>query len=801
MRVPLSWLAEFVSWEESTQALAERMTMAGLKVEAIDEVGDVDRHVRVAVVGGVEPHPVGDGLRVCRLELGDERQTVVSAAPGLGPGLRVAVALAGAILPDGRRIEAADVRGVRSDGVLCAEADLALGDETGRVLLLPGAASGTPLREVPGVRDTVVELEITANRGDLLSVRGVARDLAAVLGARLRAPRRRLVERGEPAADAVRVRIEAPDLCPRYAARLVRGVRVGPSPLAARLRLLRAGMRPINAVVDATNLVMLERGQPLHAFDAARVADGLVVVRRARAGELLVTLDGLERALGPDDLVIADARGPLAVAGVMGGAASEVTDATRDVLLESAFFLPAAVRRTARRLGLSSQAAYRFERRVDPAGVSAALDAVAATIATHAGGRVAPGQVDQAPGAGALAARPVRLRPARIDGVLGVSLARATVRRRLRALGMTVERATDGMLVTPPSWRSDVEIEEDLAEEVARLGGYDVIPAALPLVPAAGADEGGARALVRRVRRALAADGLAEMVTLSLVDPASNRLVGSAVMTGLDPVVLVNPLSSELSELRRSPLVGLLRATRLNRSHGASFVGAFEVGTGFGRAGDGPVHERRLVAGVLQGEWPPYGLERSGPPVEFGDVKGVVQNLLATVAPEADARWAPVSDVTLLHPGKAASIEVRGRRLGVAGALHPRVAQALDLAGEVWVLELDFEDLAHYGPRRVGVRALPRFPAVTRDIAVVVDDVFLAETIVEEIRALGDPLVESVTLFDCYRGAPIPEGRKSLAYGIAYRAADRTLTDEEANAAHERVRVHLTARLPLTLRS
>jgi phenylalanyl-tRNA synthetase beta chain len=291
------------------------------------------------------------------------------------------------------------------------------------------------------------------------------------------------------------------------------------------------------------------------------------------------------------------------------------------------------------------------------------------------------------------------------------------------------------------------------------------------------------------------------MVTLSLVDPASNRLVGSAVTAGLDPVVLANPLSSELSELRRSPLVGLLRATRLNRSHGAAFVGAFEVGTGFGRGSEGPVHERRLVTGVVYGDWPPCGVERSGPPVEFGDVKGVVQNLLATLVPDVEARWVPAPDVALLHPGKAARVEVGGRALGVAGSLHPRVAQTLDLAGEVWVFELDFEGLAHYGPRRVGVRALPRFPAVTRDIAVVVDDAFLAETIVEEIRALGDPLVESVTLFDCYRGAPIPEGRKSLAYGIAYRAPDRTLTDEEANGAHERVRARLTARLPLTLRS
>jgi phenylalanyl-tRNA synthetase beta chain len=366
---------------------------------------------------------------------------------------------------------------------------------------------------------------------------------------------------------------------------------------------------------------------------------------------------------------------------------------------------------------------------------------------------------------------------------------------------MTVERQGDAWRVTPPPWRGDLEIEEDVAEEAARLGGYDAIPVTLPLVPAAGADEGGARRLVRRIRRLLAAEGLTEMVTLSLVDPESNQLLGEGLGAGREAVRLANPLSSELSALRRTPLAGLLRAVHLNRSQGAPFVGAFEVGTGFGRDEQGVVDERRLVAGVLYGDWPPRGVERSGPPVDFADLKGVVQNLLAGIVPEDEVRWRPASDVPALHPGKAARIVGRGRSLGVAGALHPGVAQTLDLAGEVWVFELDFEDLAHYGPRRVGVRPLPRFPAVTRDIAVVVDDAFLAATIVEVIRALADPLVESVTLFDRYQGAPIPEGHTSLAYTVAYRAPDRTLTDEEVNAAHERVRAHLSAHLPLTLRS
>jgi phenylalanyl-tRNA synthetase beta chain len=802
VRVPLSWLAEFVTWEASTTALVERMNMTGLKVEAVDEVGDLDPQIRVARLDAVERPTDADRLAVCRLDLGGERRTVVSTAPGLAAGQHVAVALAGALLPDGRPVEAATVRAIASDGVLCSEADLDLGDEATRVLELPDLLPGAILRDAPGVRDTVVELEITANRGDLLSIRGVARDLAAVLGTRMRAPRPAVRERGAPACEQIRLRIDAPDLCPRYAARIVRGVHVCPSPFGVRLRLRRAGMRAINTVVDATNLVMLERGQPLHAFDLARVSGGVVVVRRATPDERLVTLDGVERQLGGADLVIADADGPIALAGVMGGQATEVTVETRDVLLESAFFAPSTVRRTSRRLGLPSHAAYRFERRVDPDGVPAALDAVAATIGRLGGGAIAPGRVEDAPGVEALARPSIRLRPARVQALLGIPLPLSEMRRRLTAVGMTCRNERGTLLVTPPSWRSDLAIEEDLAEEVVRVGGYDVLPATVPLITASGADEGADRRAVRRIRRLLAAEGLSEMVTLSLVDPDTNRVLPGLIGADGLPVLLANPLSSELSELRRSPLSGLVRALRINAARGASFFGAFEVGIGFTRGANGDVRERRAITGLLSGDWPPRGVERSGPPVDFADVKGIVQNLLAGLGiPDEETAWVPVSDVDLMHPGKGARVDAGRTILGLAGAFHPEVVQALDLAGEVWFFELDFRRVAHYRPRRVGVRALPRFPAVTRDIAVVVDEVFLAETILEEVRTLADPLVESVSVFDCYRGAPIPEGKKSLAYTIAYRASDRTLTDEEVNAAHERVRARLSTRFALTLRS
>jgi phenylalanyl-tRNA synthetase beta chain len=561
-------------------------------------------------------------------------------------------------------------------------------------------------------------------------------------------------------------------------------------------------MRPIDAVVDATNYVMLERGQPLHAFDHERLAGRDVGVRRARAGEQLVTLDGVPRALEASDLVIADSRGPIALAGVMGGADSEVTAGTRTLLLESAFFAPAAVRRTARRLGVVSQAAYRFERRVDPAMVPEALDAVAALIVRLVGGRVAPGMVEKAPGVAALGPPTIRLRPRRVVSFLGTNLTRPEIARHLRAVGARPRGEGETLAVTPPTWRSDLQFEEDLIEEVARLAGYARIPVTVPEASIAGGSESPTRTLVGRVRRLLVAAGLTEMVTLTLTDADTNRRVPGFVGRDLGPIAVRNPLSSETGELRRSPLAGLVRALRANVDRGADFVGAFELGKGYGRSAQGSCQEPLALAVLLSGSWPPAGVERGGAPVDFLDVKGICATLLAGLGIEEErVRWRPGGAIAFLHPGKAALLEIDGTPLGVAGALHPEVAQMLDLPAEVWMSELDLAGLAHYVPRRVALRPLPRFPAVTRDLAVVVDEGFAAGEIVEEIRALGSSEVESVRLFDCYRGAPIPGGKKSLAYTIAYRAADRTLTDDEVNRLHATVLTRLSGRFPLEMRS
>ena len=802
MRVPLSWLTEFVSWSGSATDLAERLTMAGFPVEGISAVGQLDPRIRVGRLLAVEPHPDADRLQVCRVDVASaEPASVVSGAPGLAAGQLVPIALPGARLPRGEEVQAVELRGVRSAGALCSEAELDLSDDASRVCVLPDdAVPGRPLVELPGIADVVLEVEVTPNRGDCLSMLGVAREVAALTGCRLRQRRLRLREAGTPAAEQLRVRVDAPDLCPRYDARLVRGVRPVASPLWLRLRLNRAGMRAVGAVVDATNYVMLECGQPLHAFDAERLS-GEIIVRRAVAGERIVTLDGVERSLETADLVIADARGPVAIAGVMGGGHSEVTSDTRVLLLESAVFAPSAVRRTSRRLGLASQAAYRFERRVDPAATPDALDAVAGLIVRLAGGRIAPGVVEAAAGLADLAPPTIFLRPRRAVSILGMPLTRGEITRRLRALGARCHGDGRAISVTPPSYRGDLRQEEDLIEEIARVGGYETIPTTLPEAPITHGADTPTRSFVQRVRTVLAGEGLAEMVTVSLTDEVTNERLPGFVGRALAPIALRNPLSSESSALRRSPLAGLLRALRLNLDRGAEFVGAFELGKGYGRDAEGRACEPQAIAILLYGLWPPCGAERSGPPVDFLHLKGIVTNLLATLGlGDERVAWQPVGEVGFLHPGKSALVALDGEAVGVVGALHPEIVQACDIAGEVWLAELDLARLAHYVPRRVAPWPLPRFPAVTRDIAVIVDEGFRAGEIIEEVRALRDVDIESVRLFDCYRGTPVPSGKKSLAYTIAYRAPDRTLTDDEVNARHAAVLERLSSRFQLELR-
>lgn len=785
MRISLQWLSEYVDLP-APEELARRLTAVGLEVEATERSGQGLDGVVVARILSSEKHPDAEKLSVTSIDRGDGQPLqVVCGARNYQVGDLVPLATVGTTLPGGTRISKARLRGVESFGMLCSARELGLSeDASGLLLLPPDLAPGAPIATALKLEDVLFEVNVTPNRPDALSHLGIAREVAAATGTPLKRPAAAPREGGPPAAEAVKVRIEAPEKCARYAARVVEGVTIGPSPLWLQQRLERCGIRAISNVVDATNLVLLELGHPLHAFDLDKVAGAEIVVRTARPGERMTTLDGKERVLDTDDLVIADRDRSSALAGVMGGGDSEISAGTRRVLVESAWFQPATVRRTARRHGLHTEASHRFERGADPGMVTAALDRCAALIAELAGGTVRPGVVDAQ-------ARPaprttVRLRWKRPGQLLGLEVAANDIRRILGGLGFT-ERDSDGEGATweVPSWRVDVAIEEDLVEELTRTLGYQVIPETLPrlaLDTPAIAPRLEAQA---RTRVALEAAGFREVVSYAFVPPQDLE----AFEPGVRPVALKNPISAEMAVMRTSVVPSLLRAAAFNRRQGRDSARLYELASAFWpRAGadrDPPAIERPVVAGVLAGRRSPLSWAATGVASDFHDLKGVVEGVLAALGADAVFEQAGRA-VAWLHPRAAALVRSReGARLGAMGEVHPRVAQAFDLPRGVLAFELDAAELLAAARLVPGYRPIPRLPAVLRDLAVVVDEAVAAAAVTAVVRE--EPLVEEVTLFDVYRGAPLADGRKSLALAIRYRAPDRTLTDAEADAAHANI--------------
>ena len=797
MRVPWTWLLEFVDVDLEPTPLADRLTMAGLEVEAIDEIGRDLAAVVCAELVTVAPHPNAERLTVCTIRTADGMATVVCGAANLRVGSRVAFAPADTRLPDGRRVETADVRGVASAGMLCSEAELGIGADASGLLILPEAAPiGARVGTVLGLEDTVLEVAITPNRGDCLSVVGIAREVAALTGRPLRRERMALRESADPAADLISIRIDDPDRCGRYVGRILSGVTVGPSPLWMQARLRAAGMRPVNNVVDVTNYVMLERGQPLHAFDYDRLDAKTIVIRRAAQERTFVTLDGQTRTLEADDLLITTGRIPVALAGVMGGGDSEVTADTRRILLESAWFAPAGIRRTARRLALRTEASYRFERTTDIEGVGLAADRAAALIVKHAGGSVARGRVDTYPSVRPPAPIPLRLK--RIEDVLGVTVPRAEVVQRLKGLGASVAPATAGALnVTPPSYRSDLTREIDLIEEIVRVGGYENVPTTVPECVLSGAHEVPARRRAAELTRFLAAVGLWEAVPWSFCSPRLNALFPGLGVARM-PVAVLNPVTQDDCELRMSLGSGLLRAVRENLAQGARDVALFAVGKVFWREAD--IAEGLRVAAAVCRNFALRELDRDTV-ATFDDIKGVVESVLEFLG-VGGARWTTATDVQAYHPGKTARVWLGDQLVGVVGALHPAVEEEFDVDGPCWLFELDLDQVLHYEARRIAFKELPRFPAVVRDVAVVVDAAFASDDLVQFVRTWrrGADVIERVELFDQYVGPPIADGRKSLAYSIAYRAADRTLTDAEVNDLHGALLAALRDALPVEMR-
>jgi phenylalanyl-tRNA synthetase beta chain len=797
MKVTLNWLREFVPIELEPGALCDRLSMGGLEVEGIEHPGADIAGVIVAEIVSTSRHPNADRLTVCEVRTAAPNTVqVVCGATNMSAGDRVALAPPGTVLPGGRAIERSEIRGVASAGMLCSEAELGLSDEAAGILILDRDASlGQRVGAHLGIEDTVIEISVTPNRGDCLSIVGIAREIAALTGQRMLQTRIKVAERGAPIGEAVTIRIDDPQGCARYCARLVHGVRIAPSPRWLQHRLLAVGIRPINNVVDATNFVMIERGQPLHAFDFHRLPRREIVVRRAGAPTTMQTLDGVARRLEADDLLITTGAEPIAVAGVMGGADTEVTAKTTGVLLESAWFDPASIRRTRRRLDLASESSLRFERGVDIAGVPLALDRAAALLRQLANGQVGAGVIDVYPNRSTAA--PIQLRSKRIEELLGVSLSRSEIAGTLKALGAGVAAGPPGSFsVSVPSFRSDLTREIDLIEEVARVVGYDRLPASMPAVALEVGSLPERTRLANAFRGLLTAAGLLEVIPLSFSSPRTNQLFPGIGVAGR-AVELLNPLRRDEAELRRSLLGGMVNVWRLNRNQGASAIAAFAIGKVFWH--DGEPREGWRLAGALANEMPYAGLGARRQ-VEFADGKGLVEALFDWLHLNDQIRWQRLQGSGAFHPGKSAAIQLGEQPIGVLGALHPNVEEELALTEPNCLFELDLEKLLPYSPPRLTFRGLPRFPAVVRDLALVGDQDFLSRRVVEFIREWRSELVEDVTLFDEYVGASIPPGKKSLAYSISYRASDRTLTDEEVNRLHDELTAALQNALPVELR-
>ena len=808
MKISFNWLRELVDLPAgvSSDEVARRLTLAGLEVESIDRRGRELTGVRVAEVRGLKAHPQAEKLRIVRVSLGSaggdqdrEEDVVCGAANVPPPGGRVAWAPPGATLPGGLTLSRKAIRGVESPGMLCSEKELGMGEAAssvdGILILSTEHPLGADLAAVLGIADDVFEVNVTPNRADALSHAGIAREVAGLFGVAWKLPPLpgpRLLE-ADAAGPGVSVEIRDPAASPRYQATVIRGVRVGPSPIAMRVRLGSCGVRAISNLVDITNYVMLETGHPLHAFDLDKIERG-IVVRRAEPGESLRTLDGVDRRLEPGDVVIADARRAVALAGVMGGADSEVTASTTNVLLEAATFDPRSVRRTAKRLGLHSEASHRFERGVDATGVPTAGARAAALIAALGEGGIAGQPVDR------LVAPPeprqIELSLATLRRIAGFEIPPDKAVAQLRGIEIPVERRGDSLLATVPTFRPDLVIEEDLVEEVMRLHGYDAAPVRLPL--GGRAPDSSPERTADRARDLLAALGMNEIAGWAFVPRAALGALGVPALA--NGIAVANPISADYEVMRTSLLPGLLDAARRNLSRGIGELALFEVGpVVLPAAGDAHNQQSTWAAGVLIGRR--AGWMKAGEPLDFSDVKRVVLQLLAGLGvAEPTFTAAPGASHLPYHPGVAAEIRRGADVLGRAGELHPAVTRRLGVEVPVFAFEISVDALE---TADTVVRAVtpPRFPSVTRDISFWAETAIPADAQRAAMLASGEPLLRDVAVLEDFRDPKfVPPGKKGMLWTLTYRSDERTLTDAEVDAAHGRVVAALGRAVPIEIR-
>ncbi len=801
MIISYNWLREFVEIELPPQKLADLLTMLGLEVEAIESRFAGMDEVVVAKVEQKAKHPNADKLSLCKVNNGREILNIVCGAQNFKAGDKVALAQVGAILPGDFRIKRSKIRGEESCGMLCSEKELGMAEESAGIMILPDdLLLGVPLFVAMGLKDTIFEIGLTPNRADCLSVIGIAREIAAKLGLAIKYPHLEVAEGAIPVSTVASVTIEDPHLCPRYAARYISGCQIASSPQWLVNRLNAVGMRSINNVVDVTNYVLLEYGHPLHAFDFARLAGGKIVVRRAGEGERFTTLDGQERVLKSSDLTIRDGEHTVALAGIMGGENSEISDETTDVLLESAYFNPSAIRLTSKRLGVHTESSHRFERGADIQVLTRALDRAASLIADLAGGTVAKGVIDIYPHK----AEPKQIiaRLDRINHILGLNLSADAVREIFNNLGFGVEIVEHGVFqVQVPLFRVDIEREIDLIEEVARLNGYEKIPVTMPKARVFSDLPSRSQRMEKQLRNLLVAHGFNEVVNFSFISPDSwDKLM----LTQDDPrrkaVKLLNPLIEEQSVMRTTLLPALIEIAARNISYRIVSQRMFELRRVYLPKHDQELpHEPMYLAAVVTGKRDPEGWNHSKDPVDFYDAKGVVENILRELK-LPNPLYAADNVEKFYHPGKACTIYHGQEEIGSIGELHPDVLDNFGINQPLYYFELNFEKIVAHSGVTTPILPPSRFPDTFRDIAMLITDETNAATVISAVRTLAIKEIEDVGIFDLYKGANIPAGLKSIAVRVRYRAPDRTLTDDEVNAAHQRVIDHLVSKLNAVIR-
>lgn len=787
MLVSLKWLRDYIDVELTPEEIAAKLTMAGLEVDSINGIKPGFCGVVVAKILSVKPHPNADKLSLCEVSTGDQIFPVVCGAKNINAGDIVPLAKVGATIPGGYTIKSSRLRGEISEGMLCSEEELGIGEDTTGIMMLPGNLKlGKDLAVALDLEDVALEISITPNRSDCLSMIGIAREIAAMTGGKVRYPDIEFEEKGGGTTALTSVDILDPELCPRYAARLIKDIEIKPSPAWMRMRLEAVGLRAINNVVDITNFVMMEYGQPLHAFNFRSLEEGRIVVRGATEGEEFISLDEKPRALSANTLMICDGVKSIAIAGIMGGLDSEVEEDTKDVLLESAYFNPSSIRKSSRSMGMSTDAAFRFERGIDPEGVVRALNRAAQLIADLSGGYICKGHIDEYPRK-IETVKNIPLRPEKVNRVLGTQIGAGEMKDILEKLEMTVtDNGERGYLVTPPTFRVDISREVDLTEEIARIHGYEGIPASLPVLSTGTGILNDKRILEDRIRTIFNGYGYSEVINYSFTTPSSADILGLSVDDKRRRVIkLKDPLSEELSVMRTGLVYGLLETMRKNISAGNYDLRMFEMGKVFTDIGEELPMENERVGGLVTGSrYDRLWHFDDGLHSDFYDLKGCVENLF-NVLRIRDIRFKSDCDQPFLHPGRSCYIMSDGKVIGFLGDVHPDILEKMDIKEKAVVFELDLQSIAALSREGLTYRDIPKFPSVSRDVAFVVAETVEGKHILDLVFKEEENLLECTDIFDVYTGEGIPSGMKSLAVRFTYRSAERTLTDSEVDRFHD----------------